>query len=600
MVRDATRSIDVAARYGGDELAADPGRDRTRRRRDPGRAARASGCGTTRGAAARRRNDGRDGQRRRRDHPGSAHGPGLADRRGGSGPAAGQAGGQEPDPHGPPRWVRRWGGARPTQAAGAARAASAAGRGANVRKLVAWVQGPGGGPAITYAAQRLSFDPSRRSRPRIMGILDDAIREHLDLKRKHGARDAELREIEDEAFGSSDQPDPSRPMSSSTRSVDGHGRGGAGPPRAGGRPGGLGRAGPGGEEPTRLVEPEALRPSEPAEEPQTERPVEPLSPPEGLSQVPGQVELPGRTRSPARSDSTASPGGLPARAGARAGACRADRGRAGTEEPAPRAPSARLRVARGSDRRGGAVPRGRGGADRRAARPARSRLPLSPGRRCAPPPVEPEASERARGSRSRESSRRPSPRPSAPEPAPSRLAGLAAGSTFPPRSIRRPGETGGLPRIPAAGAGAARGGRRGALDGGAAPEEEPLRRRGAGRGVESGPALYDFETDEEPVLPAPRRRSRERRRLRGARPRRGGGALPRGGGALRRGGRSRTPRPRREEPGTAVRPGARGRGSLRGWRPRPEEAYEEEERGRGLWFEKGPPQDFDFDGLSSG
>ena len=41
-----------------------------------------------------------------------------------------------------------------------------------------------------------------------MGILDDAIREHLDLKRKHGARDADIREIEDDAFGSADRPDP--------------------------------------------------------------------------------------------------------------------------------------------------------------------------------------------------------------------------------------------------------------------------------------------------------------------------------------------------------------------------------------------------------
>jgi hypothetical protein len=39
-----------------------------------------------------------------------------------------------------------------------------------------------------------------------MGILDDAIREHLDLKRRHGAREAELRQLEDEAFGP-----PSRP-----------------------------------------------------------------------------------------------------------------------------------------------------------------------------------------------------------------------------------------------------------------------------------------------------------------------------------------------------------------------------------------------------
>jgi hypothetical protein len=39
-----------------------------------------------------------------------------------------------------------------------------------------------------------------------MGILDDAIREHLDLKRRHGAREAELKQLEDEAFGP-----PSRP-----------------------------------------------------------------------------------------------------------------------------------------------------------------------------------------------------------------------------------------------------------------------------------------------------------------------------------------------------------------------------------------------------
>jgi hypothetical protein len=39
-----------------------------------------------------------------------------------------------------------------------------------------------------------------------MGILDDAIREHLDLKRRHGAREAELKQLENEAFGP-----PSRP-----------------------------------------------------------------------------------------------------------------------------------------------------------------------------------------------------------------------------------------------------------------------------------------------------------------------------------------------------------------------------------------------------
>jgi hypothetical protein len=34
-----------------------------------------------------------------------------------------------------------------------------------------------------------------------MGLLDDAIREHLDLKRKHGAGEDELRRQESEALG---------------------------------------------------------------------------------------------------------------------------------------------------------------------------------------------------------------------------------------------------------------------------------------------------------------------------------------------------------------------------------------------------------------
>lgn len=39
-----------------------------------------------------------------------------------------------------------------------------------------------------------------------MGIFDDAIREHLELKRQHGAADDELQELEDEAFGSAERP----------------------------------------------------------------------------------------------------------------------------------------------------------------------------------------------------------------------------------------------------------------------------------------------------------------------------------------------------------------------------------------------------------
>ena len=75
-----------------------------------------------------------------------------------------------------------------------------------------------------------------------MGILDDAIREHLDLKRKHGSRDAELREIEDEAFGQGDQPDPfvgGELYSGAPDAVDA-----------------------GNEEPTRLVDAEVLQPTD--------------------------------------------------------------------------------------------------------------------------------------------------------------------------------------------------------------------------------------------------------------------------------------------------------------------------------------------------
>src|SRR4029077_5042058 len=106
-----------------------------------------------------------------------------------------------------------------------------------------------------------------------MGILDDAIREHLDLKRKHGARDTDLREIEDEAFGSTDRPDPFA-ANELFNEVSSTGTAEAGrpsdeasglgdlevPPRLSAPD--TGGEDVGGEEPTRLVEPEGLRPSE--------------------------------------------------------------------------------------------------------------------------------------------------------------------------------------------------------------------------------------------------------------------------------------------------------------------------------------------------
>lgn len=44
-----------------------------------------------------------------------------------------------------------------------------------------------------------------------MGILDEAIREHLELKRQHGAEEKEIEGLESEAFGPADRPDAVEP-----------------------------------------------------------------------------------------------------------------------------------------------------------------------------------------------------------------------------------------------------------------------------------------------------------------------------------------------------------------------------------------------------
>ena len=54
-----------------------------------------------------------------------------------------------------------------------------------------------------------------------MGILDDAIRQHLDLKRRLGAADDELARLEDEAFGPPTRPgDPDFPDTGSEQVVE--------------------------------------------------------------------------------------------------------------------------------------------------------------------------------------------------------------------------------------------------------------------------------------------------------------------------------------------------------------------------------------------
>src|SRR5687767_7008350 len=99
-----------------------------------------------------------------------------------------------------------------------------------------------------------------------MGILDDAIREHLDLKRKHGARDSEIREIEDEALGSG-APDvfTAGELYSEVSPAEAPAREGGAPGSATAPPG-LGEPTAGREEPTRLVEPEPMAPPSMPEE----------------------------------------------------------------------------------------------------------------------------------------------------------------------------------------------------------------------------------------------------------------------------------------------------------------------------------------------
>ena len=55
-----------------------------------------------------------------------------------------------------------------------------------------------------------------------MGILDKAIREHLDLKRRRGAEDDELKKLEDEAFGPPGRPQAPGVDESVAESSNGH------------------------------------------------------------------------------------------------------------------------------------------------------------------------------------------------------------------------------------------------------------------------------------------------------------------------------------------------------------------------------------------
>ena len=70
-----------------------------------------------------------------------------------------------------------------------------------------------------------------------MSILDDAIREHLELKRAHGADEAEIKKLEDEAFGPPGRPEEPDPLAEAPTEfmVTPEAEGGSEAPDAGGR-----------------------------------------------------------------------------------------------------------------------------------------------------------------------------------------------------------------------------------------------------------------------------------------------------------------------------------------------------------------------------
>jgi len=365
-----------------------------------------------------------------------------------------------------------------------------------------------------------------------MGILDDAIREHLDLKRKHGAREAELREMEDEAFGSSDQPDPFAAGGELLTEVSPTAGEGAPAESAAGSASVLGEPPDlGNEEPTRLVEPEALRPTESVEEePALDLPDEP----EGIEPIPGQAELPGQEEIPGQE--------------------RLD------DAPEPPSPSESLEDLIAEEEpfpEDSAAP----------LPPEEPGLPADPAG--ALEDLEPEPEEPA--------SSVPEPPPPPPETGPEPPGRARGRVDVPTQEHPPPGQTGDLPPFPSEPAPSDEGV---PLD-----EPEPPEDPGLDAGA---PQLYDFETDEEPAsssVPA----DDEFEAL---------------GPAEEEAPYLEEERPYSDEPGsgddvpldepsTAVRPALEDEEAYEGGGVEAEESYEEDEED--LWFEKGPPKDFDFD-----
>ena len=433
-----------------------------------------------------------------------------------------------------------------------------------------------------------------------MGILDDAIREHLDLKRRHGARDAELREIEDEAFGQGDQPDPF---------VGGELYNEVGASET---------ADAGNEEPTRLVEAEALRPTEP--EPEALRPSEPPPVPEpealrpsepelGLEalrpsepepetsdqslgaepadRIPGQVEIPGQDEIPGQERLDAEP--------------EAAEEPEPPQEPEPPSPSESLEELIAEEEPFPEDTAAPSPTAPPAAEPEPEARPLEPEPDAQAPP-EPESYV-------------PEPPPPPPESG-SEPPGRARGRVdVPTQEHPPPGDTGDLPPLPGDEP------ELGRPDTSYEPpppmeplsDEEPLPveppsdeaplpveppsdeaplPEGDTSGGSNGPQLYDFETDEDAVPPASGQAAveddfealgpaeEEAPYLDEEEPY---ADEPASG--------TETPF---EEPGTEVRPAIEGDQPDERRSSETEERFVEEDE-EDLWFEKGPPKDFDFD-----
>jgi hypothetical protein len=421
-----------------------------------------------------------------------------------------------------------------------------------------------------------------------MGILDDAIREHLDLKRKHGAREAELQEIEDEAFGAGDQPDPfvAGELYQEVGSSEAADSGVSATESADSQLPSSEFADVGNEEPTRLVEPEALLPMEPPSAPAPETSDERIGA-EPASQVPGQVELPGQDEIPGQE-----------RLDAEAEAAAAEEPESYqapepfSEELAEEPPSEELPEPPATSESLEELIAEEEPFPEDSAAPPPAPAPTETEREPESRPLEPEPSAEAPPE---PEAAVPDPPPPPPEPG-TEPAGRARGRVdVPTQEHPPPGDTGDLPPLP-----------------GEEPElrpdtsyelpphpmeeqysaeepasadepisgEEPLPAEEPAAGSD-GPQLYDFETDEDSVPPPSGRSAVE-------------DDFEALGPAEEEAPYLDEEEPYPEEESTAVRPAVEDEED-EDTSPKRKRRFEQEEGEEGLWFEKGPPKDFDFD-----